>query len=62
MSKINLENVICWGDENDGNKTLCPECMEKEFPEYPPNWKPILSDEDIKAVYECDCCKERIVN
>jgi len=60
MPKINLENVICWGDNKD--KILCPECMQKEFPEYPSNWEPILSDDDAEAIYECDCCKERIVN
>ena len=59
MPRINLENVICWEDERSEDKILCPECMGKEFPKYPPNWKPILSEDD-NTLYECDCCKERI--
>lgn len=59
MTKINLENVICWEYESNGDGILCPECMGNEFPEYPSNWKPILSIDD-NTIYECDCCGERI--
>ena len=63
MAKINLEDVICWADEQ-GN-ILCPACLRKEFlGHYPSAWTPIFSDENSEEeyIYECDTCKERMVN
>ena len=60
MPKINLADVVCWG--NDQGKILCPECLEKEFPDYPSDWTPIFSPDEKEAIYECDMCEKRIVN
>jgi len=60
MPKIKIEDVICWANEED--KILCPECFEKEYPDFPSDWTPIFEAEEKEAIYECDNCKERIIN
>ena len=60
MPTFKLEDVICW--ENDRGEILCPECFEKEFPDFPSDWTPIFQAEEKEAIYDCDTCEERFVN
>ena len=60
MPTINLEDVICWGDDQD--KILCSDCFKKEFPDYPSEWEPILFENNGEAIHECDSCKARFAS
>ena len=47
MPTFKMEDIICWGDDQD--KVLCSDCFKKEFPDYPSEWEPILFTNAILA-------------
>ena len=62
MSKYNFEEIVVW--ESDQGRTLCPECFEKEFTDYPVDWTPVMPNDEKETLHECDNedCKKRFAN